>query len=339
LSVYPETGRTAWILSKRGPRNPLDPRRAFEAFVEKEPSEDGRLARVFTLFLTNRECPWRCLMCDLWKNTLRDGVEPGAIPGQIRDALKTLDRSSFSDPQGSRSGSDSPRHLKLYNSGSFFDSHAIPVEDYSEIAELGSTFDRVIVECHPRLIGTSCVEFRELLEQKAATRGKQIKLEIALGLETAHPQVLEKLNKKFSLEDFSNAANFLREHGIPLRVFLLIQPPFLSGTESEHWTQRSVDTAFDAGASVVSLIPTRAGNGAMEELLRSGEFTPPTLGHIEEVLDRAMRSRRGRVFVDLWELQKFSDCPACFAARNERLGQMNRSQQIPARIPCGDCAR
>src|SRR5439155_326472 len=88
--------------------------------------------------LTNRECPWRCLMCDLWKNTLADTAPPGAIPGQIRYALERL---PFDRP--------GPRHLKLYNAGSFFDPRAIPPGDWPEIAGLCASFERVFILVRP----------------------------------------------------------------------------------------------------------------------------------------------------------------------------------------------
>ena len=56
------------------------------------------------------------------------------------------------------------RHLKLYNSGSFFDERAIPSEDYERIASLVSHFETVIVESHPRLINEKCLHFRDMLK-------------------------------------------------------------------------------------------------------------------------------------------------------------------------------
>ena len=47
------------------------------------PPPTGGCVDVATLFLTNRECPFRCLMCDLWKNTLevgRSGSDPRTDP-------------------------------------------------------------------------------------------------------------------------------------------------------------------------------------------------------------------------------------------------------------------
>src|SRR5437016_13099926 len=77
-----------WALDQRGPKNRLDPWRPSAFMVEPERSEAGELVDVATLFLTNRECPYRCLMCDLWKNTLDERVPVGAIPAQIRYALE-----------------------------------------------------------------------------------------------------------------------------------------------------------------------------------------------------------------------------------------------------------
>src|SRR3989442_658691 len=124
---YPELARDrdAWILARRGPRNALDPRRPYAFQVEEEFSDEGRIVKVATIFLTNRECPWRCLMCDLWKNTLQETVPVGAIPAQIDYALKIL----------SAERGPGARQIKLYNSGSFFDPRAIPPDDYPAIAE------------------------------------------------------------------------------------------------------------------------------------------------------------------------------------------------------------
>ena len=58
--------------------------------VETEADDDGGAVEVATVFLTNRECPWRCLMCDLWRNTLEETVPEGAIAAQIRYALERL---------------------------------------------------------------------------------------------------------------------------------------------------------------------------------------------------------------------------------------------------------
>jgi radical SAM enzyme (TIGR01210 family) len=322
-TTYPDSARerAQWILSRRSSRNTVDPRRPYAAVVEHERAESGEIVPVTTLFLTNRECPWRCLMCDLWKNTLTESLPPGAIPGQIDWALNQLGVTAA--PTAPR-----PRHIKLYNSGSFFDPRAVPPGDHPAIAERLREFERVIVECHPALVDDPVLRFRDLLTGK---------LEVAMGLETAHPEVLARLNKRMSLEQFSRAAAFLREHDIALRVFVLVKPPFLDDGEALHWAKRSLDVAFDCSATVACLIPTRAGNGAMEALAAEGNFTPPDLALVEEATRHGIALRRGRVFADLWDLETFSRCPACFPERKARLERMNLGQFVEPLVPCSHC--
>lgn len=304
--------RNRWIVSRRGPKNRLDPWRPYACLWEEEAGPDGRPVPTATLFLTNRECPFRCLMCDLWKNTLDEPTPRGAIPVQIAHALERLPPA---------------RQIKLYNSGNFFDPQAIPEGDYPAIARAVSGFERVIVECHPALLGERTRRFQGLLSGQ---------LEVAVGLETVHPAALAKLNKRLTVEGFRRAAAFLAGQGIDLRVFLLVRPPFLSESEGVEWARRSLDVAFDSGASVCSLIPTRAGNGALEALQEAGLFAPPRLASVEAAQEHGLSLRRGRVFADLWDVERFFTC-ACSPARAQRLEEMNRTQTIPAPVACNLC--
>src|SRR6185503_6803890 len=317
---YPDSprDRDQWILSRRAERQALDPRRPVASFVEEERSDTGEVVPVATVFLANRECPWRCVMCDLWQNTLTESVPAGAIPEQINWALDSM-----------AAGDPVPRHIKLYNSGSFFDPRAIPRDDHAAIAQRLSRFERVIVECHPSLVGEEMLRFRDRLAGR---------LEVAMGLETAHPVVLEKLNKRMTLDDFARAAEFLRRHEVALRAFILVKPPFLlEPADAQHWVRRSLDFAFDCDASVASLIPTRGGNGAMEALASTGQFSPPTLADLEAAAEFGIGLRRGRVFADLWAVERFSQCAACCDARLERLQRMNLRQGVEPPVSCQSC--
>ena len=314
-SPYPATnqGRDKWVLERRPDRETLDPQKPYLFFVEEELSASGEILPVATIFLTNRECPWRCVMCDLWRNTLTTSVPAGAIPSQIDSALSQLPAS---------------RILKLYNSGSFFDSRAIPVEDHHAIAERANNFQRLIVENHPALVDDHCLRFRDHLK---------CRLEIAMGLETVHPEILPKLNKRMTLDQFSSAATFLRVHNIDLRVFILVQPPFMQPEEAVLWAQRSVDFAFDCGATAVTLIPTRGGNGAMEALAANGQFSSPRLETLEDSFSYGRGLKRGRVFADLWDADKIPSCPGCRTHRIARLRRMNLSQTNLAPARCQSC--
>jgi radical SAM enzyme (TIGR01210 family) len=329
MGLYPvrSTDRDRFILDRRGPRPGRDAWRHQGVLVEEERTEDVRIARAATVFLTGRECPWRCAMCDLWQYTTADDTPRGAIPAQIASALDEL-----------RARSTAVTRLKLYNAGSFFDPRAVPEEDYDGVATQVAGLEQVVVESHPALVGSRVDRFLDALNRHS-TRTSTTQLQVAMGLETVHPEALDGLNKRMTVEEFALAAEQLRRRGASLRVFLLVSPPFIPPAEQDEWLRRSIDAAFRCGASVVSLVPTRPGNGTLEALTAEGTFRAPTLADIERSIEVAMTVRpdRGRVFVDLWDLRRFSTCPHCFEARCGRLHAMNREQRLVTRPSCAVC--
>lgn len=295
----------------RPPKAEVDQNIPYLFLHEKEIQKDLSIQEVNTIFLTNRECPFKCVMCDLWRHTLDKPTPKGAIPKQIEYALERLPKADV---------------VKLYNSGNFFDGKAIPRSDYERITDILSGYKHVIVENHPRLIGSFIPKFREMLKGT---------LEIAMGLETIHPDVLPKLNKQITKEDFFEATRFLVDNGIAVRAFILLNPPFLTDPEKNiEWCCRSVAFAFDSGCTACTIIPVRDGNGIMEELRGSGDYVPPTLNALETVFDAALQMEGGRVFCDVWDLEKFSNCEICLKERKNRLETMNLSQSVLPRINC-----
>ena len=302
-----------WVRSYRGNRNKIVPGEPYAFLVEEERGNDGVIEQVAIVFLTNKECPFQCLMCDLWKNTTPESVAPGNIPSQIEWAL------------GKLPAADS---IKLYNSGNFFDVNAIPVSDYQAIAGLLQGYKRVIVENHPRLINKNTFHFQHLLKPQ---------LEIAMGLETVHPVVLKKLNKKMTPDDFRNAVNLLTQNDIISRAFILLRPPFMNESEGISWARQSIDFSFEAGVHSAVVIPTRWGNGALNHLGKLGFFSPPDIRSLEKVLDYGVGLNAGNVFADLWDIELFSSCSTCIKPRKDRLYQMNLQQTVLPRIACS-CA-
>lgn len=335
------SGLTARIRRARPPRNSVDPRRPVHYLVEVECSAAGNVEDVATVFLTNRECPFTCLMCDLWRNTTVDSVPPGAIPEQIAFALQRM---------------PSARHIKLYNSGNFFDPRAIPPSDWPAIADRLRGFDSVIVENHPRLCDQRCVEFQALLTDRAAgdrsatsrpadepppmksaTAAAAPQLEVAVGLETSHAPTLRRLNKQMTTSDFAAACEFLLRHRIRIRTFVLLRPPGVSEEQGVRQAIDSIRFAIDCGVQCVAVIPTRPGNGILDEMLRAGTWSPPTLRSLERVVDEAVSWNQARIFADLWDIESFVDCRVCGPARIRRLREMNLRQRVLPGPECSAC--
>jgi uncharacterized Fe-S cluster-containing MiaB family protein len=315
---YPDgaAARDRFVLDLRGPKASLDPQHAYAAVWEEERDDSGALAPTAVVFLTNRECPFRCAMCDLWVNTLDEPVPRRAIARQIRQALATLPPS---------------RQIKLYNAGSFFDPQAIPPDDYEEIAAAVASFDRVIVEAHPAFLrgahADACRRFRDLVGGR---------LEVAVGLETVHQEALASLNKRMTVDDFAGAATFLAREGVALRVFVLLDPPFVPHHEAAEWAFSSVRTARSVGASACAVIPVRGGNGAID-ILPVDQRPRLGLRELEWVVQEALASQGSspamRVFADLWDVERLFDCH-CSRDRAARLARMNREQVAPPPVAC-----
>ena len=274
------------------------------------------IERALTVFLAGAECPFSCAFCDLWRYTINGPTPPGALTAQLRKVLAAH-------------ATQKPDRLKLYNASNFFDPRAVPSQDLPEIARMAAQFDAVTVESHVNTIGERAIAFARQLGRR---------LEVAVGLETIHPLASAQLNKRLDLARFDAAAELLADNGMDLRVFVLLGAPHVPANESVDWTVRTVEYAVARGAAVVSIIPVRGGNGEMERLAASGEFTPPTLEQLELALDRCMQFTTAVVTADTWDLGRLASCAHCRPDRTARLERLNVTGRAEPRVSCAMCA-
>lgn len=321
---------SSWILENRGPKNAVLPDRPYAYLIEKERSQAGVIENIGTVFLTNKECPFRCLMCDLWKNTTDYSVTPEQIDQQVLFSLsefaKQIERENLA-----------LHSLKLYNSGNFFDRQAIHADALERILarvhDARKTFaiNNLIVENHPKLVGNRLIEFANRLETR---------FEVAMGLETIHPDILPRLNKQMDLDDFKRATHLLVDNGINVRAFILLKTPFMNDEQGIEWALKSTEWAFAQGVNCCAVIPTRTGNGAMEKLLEKKLFAEPRFEAMESFLEQGLNlvGAGQRLFIDLWDASRFADCQNCIADRVDRLNQINLLQvPQPKQFSCDQC--
>ncbi|HUC41323.1 MAG TPA: hypothetical protein VMR92_10845, partial [Gemmatimonadales bacterium] len=280
--------------------------------LERERSAAGDIEQGVTVFLAGAECPFTCSFCDLWRWTLEGPTPVGAIPTQLARALEQLAHPL-------------PHRLKLYNASNFFDHRAVPREDVPRIAELARPFAAVTVESHANTIGSLTLELAALLSGT---------LEVAVGLETIHPVAMAHLNKRLELTRFNHAAEFLAEHDIGLRVFVLLGTPHIPAEESIDWTVRTAEYAAARGASRIAIIPVRGGNGEIERLQTLGAFVPPTLAQLEDALVQCSAITSAAVTADLWDVDRLPACEVCRPQRIARIRAMNLGSRLPAPASC-----
>jgi uncharacterized Fe-S cluster-containing MiaB family protein len=302
------------IRDLRPPKPFVDPWRAHGTAVDEERRPDGSVERALTVFLAGSECPFSCSFCDLWRYTIDGPTPAGAIPGQLRAAL--------SDDPGRAD------RLKLYNASNFFDARAVPTADWPAIARLAAPFGGVTVESHASTVGPRVLDFSRMLEGR---------LEVAMGLETIHPEAMPRLNKRLDVAGFDRAAGFLAEHQVALRVFVLVGAPHVPAAESVEWAVRTTRHAAAHGAAMVALIPVRDGNGELDRLAAAGEFTAPRLADLEDALDACLDLPRTVVTADLWDAARFASCDACATPRIERMRRINLTGRPEPRVSCGRC--
>lgn len=296
---------------------------------EQEPDGLGGLVSCRTYFLVGSECRFTCSMCDLWKYTLRE-------PNTPNDSLAVQIQTLHDQVSMERQSAAHPEWIKLYNASNFFDPANVPPAELDSIAKLCNGFQRVVVENHASLLSSKKIQdsvcrFRDLIDGQ---------LEVAMGLETIDPNGIKWLNKSMSLDQFQQAVEFLTYEGILVRSFVLLQPLGTKIDESVEWAVRSCRQASSWGAQRVSLIPTRSGNGFIENVANELGWKPPTARQLESAIEALLVSPQANTLgaprssiytVDLWDWKSLAGtCSACSQLRLDRLERMNQGQKVLA---------
>lgn len=293
------------VLAARGLKNPVVPQPTPLVITESEPDADWQLRSATTVFLLGKECPFRCLMCDLWRHTTDQRTEPGSLVRQLAAVLPSITHRDT---------------IKLYNASNFFDPPAVPTTDLAALADLVRDFKCVVVENHPKLIGPSVQAFADQINGQ---------LQVAMGLETSDPQRLRWLNKQMTVADYDRACETLRGWGLSIRTFLLLPAPGVPPAEMVDHTLASVRHALVMGSEVTSLIPLRGGNGILDQLIAAGKVVLADGAQLLQTFEQAIALPRGkhqRVLLDLWDAAIHFQAMADVDIVIKRLEQWNLNQ-------------
>ncbi len=245
---------------------PADPTDYISTWTEKDVL-DGKVVDAWVIIFRTRGCYWArksgCSMCG-YVNDVAVEVAPHELEKQLAKVLPRHQGQPF---------------VKVYTSGNFFDDHEVFPESRQKILkELGDRCDKVLVETLAHLVR------REPLEEGLRHADR---FEIALGLESANDVVLRHaVNKYWGLKEHVRAADLAHEVGATVKSYLLLKPPFLTEREA---IEDAVETAHavDAASDTISINPMNVQrNTVVDHLWKRGEYRPPWLWSVAEVLRR-----------------------------------------------------
>ena len=238
--------------------------------------------RAFVIILRTRGCFWAlksgCSMCGYINDSCAGEITGDDIMAQFNSAMQRYKGEAI---------------VKIFNSGSFFDEREIPREiQHKILKELSGKARKIAVETRVEFVNEGA-----LREAKEAAAPAQ--LELGVGLESANDVILERsINKRMKFDDFAAAATTARRLGALVKTYLLIKPPFLTEREAIDDCVESVRKAAPH-TTTFSFNPMNVQNFTfVEHLWHRGEYRPPYLWSIVEILSRAKLLTSARLQCD-----------------------------------------
>lgn len=236
-----------------------------------------------------------------------------------------------------------PVEVDLYCSGSYLNAQEIPVE--AQVALLTQTVAQprvaaVLIETRPEYATDETLA-------RVVAAASPTPLEVAIGLESATPEILTKrIRKGFLWEDFAAAAGRVARGGASLAVYVLLKP---IDTLEREAIEDSVETSRRVLALGASLgVPTRvalepcfvAPGTPLGEAFRAGLYRPPWLWSVAEVVTQV--APYGRIQVGLSDEgmdapEAPHNCMCCSASVRDALTGFNRTGD-PTPLALLDCS-
>ncbi len=249
-------------------RRPFEP----EALWKEKDLSSGKTVDTMVAILRTSGCSWSktggCTMC---------GYNAASI-SQIGEAdlMKQLDSvlNRYNDEP----------FVKIYTSGSFLDVDEIPLNVRERVFDEFSDCERLLFESRPEYID----------EDVAGTLPKNVT--VALGLESSNPEILKQsIRKGFVPEDSRKAGETIRDAGLSVRSYLLLKPLFL--TEGQAINDSIASAKFaDEYSNEISINPLNVQRRTLtERLWRRGEFRPPWIWSLIEVMEQLSGNTDARI--------------------------------------------
>ena len=228
---------------------------------------DGEEIKAAVAIIRTRGCYWSikegCTMCGYFNDTVPGGVETEFLEQQWIEII-----NHFSNY----------KYVKIYTSGSFLDPTEIPKDFANMIMTdlVNYGIEKVLVESLP-----------EFVHERHMQYDKSPKIEVAIGLESATPIVLDKcVNKRLTEKGFKRACRVVHEIGGTVKAYILLKPPYLNEGQSIEDTIYSAKFAAPY-VDKISINPVNIQKNTVgERMWRNREWKPPWLWSVVEVIEK-----------------------------------------------------
>ncbi|PSG96673.1 TIGR01210 family radical SAM protein [Thermoplasmatales archaeon SW_10_69_26] len=249
--------------------DPSEPSRVWS----EEEVIDGETHQALTVILRTRGCTWAikggCSMCGYINDSFVKNITADHLVEQFETALERFDDHTV---------------IKLYTSGSFLDDTEVHAEAQRRI------LDQVP---DPVVRFQSEAQAHHVTEDKLEDLRHRLpdgcEFALGIGMEASSDDVLEySVNNEFDVADYENAARVAEDYDTLLKCYVLVKPPFL--TEREAIEEAVVTAERITGTPALEALSFNPisvhKNTLVERMWEDGDYSPPWLWSVAEVLTR-----------------------------------------------------
>lgn len=289
-----------------------------EAVWSEKDMAGGEAVDAQVIILRTNGCCWAkagrggCTMCG-YRTASMSGVTADDLNKQVDLALSKYRGEPF---------------VKIYTSGSFFDTEEIPAAVRDRIFDEYGGCRRILVESRPEFLTGDLLS---VLPRQ---------MTVALGLESSDEEVLRTcVNKGFTAAQSREAGMRLKDAGLGVRTYLLLKPPFLSESDA---IEDAVSSALfaDPFSDEISVNPLNIQHGTVvERLWKRGEFRSPWIWSLIEVMKRLSGKVNARLMSSPsggGSQRGVHNCGACDQRALAAVERFSFSQD-PRDLDCGGC--
>ncbi|MBU0497218.1 MAG: archaeosine biosynthesis radical SAM protein RaSEA [Candidatus Thermoplasmatota archaeon] len=268
---------------------------------------------AFVIILRTTGCSWShtdgCSMCGYFTDSAPDSLTTKDIETQVHQAMQRY----HGEPV-----------LKIFTSGSFFDTKEISRSLQQKILSLCATqAKKIVFESRPEYITKASIDLLTPFLKKT-------EIEVGIGLETANDLIREHaINKGFSYDDYLTAATSLQNNNIGVKTYVFVKPLFLTEKDAINDALNTVETVKNISTTISFNPANIQRHTVMEYFWRRQYYRPPWLWSILEILSESKQKTTTRLQCDIvggGSHRGAHNCPACDKEILEKIRTLSLTQ-------------